>query len=302
MRCNSSDIEFPLTLGRDFVGTVVHRGLDIKNSEYKLGDKIWGVVPVHHSGCHSEFIAIDKSFVSKKPENLSDVDASAVLYAGLTAWSGLFLTGQLGGLLSAFCPEGGGRGKKVLVLGAAGGVGSLAIQMLQAECVDVVATCGPDAIPLIQNLGITKVIDYTSEDSDMMLVGESPYNIILDCAGKGSDYAAALPWTFGSYITFKSPVLKNFDDHGFVTGGLKNARDLINSNFTALNGNGTVKWGYFMPAPNGIQYLKKLAESRKLLPIIDSVFPYDSLPAAYQKVQNGHLRGKVVVDFTKSNE
>lgn len=302
MRCETSDIEFPLTFGRDFVGTVVHKGLDIKNGDYKVGDKVWGVVPVHHQGCHCEFVAIDKTYVTKKPENLSDVDASAVLYAGLTAWSGLFITGQLGGMLGALCNNGGGQGKKVLVLGATGGVGSLMIQMLQAEGAEVVATCGSDAVSLVQNLGITKVVDYTSEDSDTILTVESPYDLILDCAGKGAEYAGALPWTFGSYITFKSPLLKNFDAHGLVAGGLRNVRDLITSNVPAANGNGTVKWGYFMPTQSGIQYLKRLAERQKLLPIIDSTFSYDALPAAYQKVKDGHLRGKVVVDYTKGSQ
>lgn len=243
MRCESSGIEFPLILGRDFVGTVVHKGLDINNADYKLGDTVWGVVPVHQQGCHCEYVTIDKSYVSKKPQNLSDIDASAVLYAGLTAWSGLFISGQLGGILGALCSNGGGQGKKVLVLGAVGGVGTLAIQMLQAEGVEVVATAGTDAVPLLQNLGIVKAVDYTSADSDEILVGESPYDIILDCAGKGSDYATALPWTFGSYITFKSPLLKNFDAHGLVAGGFKNARDLIASNISAFDGNGVVKWG-----------------------------------------------------------
>lgn len=223
--------------------------------------------------------------------------------AGLTAWSGLFITGQLGGVLGALCSSGGrgGKGKKVLVLGGAGGVGTLAIQMLLAEGVEVVATCGSDAVPLINNLGVTKVVDYMSDDSNVALVSESPYDIILDCAGKGSEYATSLPWTFGSYITFKSPLLKNFDAHGLIAGGLKNARDLISSNLTKASGSGTVKWGYFMPSQSGIQYLSKLAESKKLLPIIDSTFSYAALPKAYQKVQDGHLRGKVVVDYTKSN-
>lgn len=298
MRCKSSDIEFPLILGRDFVGTVVHKGLEITNSDYKIGDKVWGVVPVHHQGCHCEYVTIDKSYVSKKPANLSDIDASAVLYAGLTAWSGLFITGQLGGIFGALCSNGGGHGKKVLVLGAAGGVGTLAIQMLQAEGVEVVATGSTDAVHLLQSLGINKVVDYTSIDSDANLIGDSPYDIILDCAGKGSDYATALPWNFGSYITFKSPLLKNFDAHGLVAGGLRNAKDLITSNISAFDGNGVVKWGYFMPSQNGIQYLKKLAEGKKLRPVIDSTFPYEALPEAYQKVQDGHLRGKVIVDFT----
>lgn len=278
----------------------MHKGLDVNNEDYRIGDKIWGVVPPHRQGCHCEYVAIDKSYVSKKPENLSYIDASAVLYAGLTAWSGLFITGQLGGVLGALCSNGGGKGKKVLVLGAAGGVGNLAIQMLLAEGVEVVATCGTDAVSLVQNLGISKVVDYTAADSETMLVGESPYDIILDCAGKGSEYASALPWTFGSYITFKSPLLKNFDEHGLISGGFINAKNLITSNLSALSGNGTVKWGYFVPAQHGIQYLKKLVEKEKLLPIIDSTYPYCALPQAYKRVQEGHLRGKVVVDFTKT--
>lgn len=300
MRGESSGIEFPLIFGRDFVGTVVHAGLDIKKNDYRVGDKIWGVVPVHRQGCHCEYVSIDQCYVSKKPQNLSDNDAAAVLYAGLTAWSGLYLTGQLGGIMGAFCSSGGGQGKKVLVLGAAGGVGSLAVQMLQAENVEVVATCSQDAVGIIQNLGVTKVVDYTSSDSDSILISESPYDIILDCAGKGSEYASSLPWTFDSYITFKSPLLKNFDSHGLVAGGLINARDIITSNISALNKGGNVKWGYFMPAQNGIHFLKKTAERSKLLPIIDSTFSYDALPDAYQKVQDGHLRGKVIVDFTKT--
>lgn len=298
MRCNKGGIEFPLTLGRDFVGTVVNKGLKINNEEYKVGDKVWGVVPVHHQGCHTDFISIDKCFVSKKPRNLSDLDASAILYAGLTAWSGLFVSGNLGGLSAPICGHGGGSGKKVLVLGGSGGVGSLAIQILLAENVDVVTTSSTDAVGMIQNLGVQKVVDYKSENSDALLVSESPYHIILDCAGKGTEYANTLPWMFNDYITFSSPLLKNFDNHGLISGSLMNLRSLVNSNLPRY-GEGNVKWGYFIPAQSGIKYLKNLAEKNKILPIIDSVFSYENLPEAYQKVMDGHLRGKVVIDYTK---
>ena len=207
-----------------------------------------------------------------KPENLSDIDASAVLYAGLTAWSGLFITGQLRSCLNAFNPLKGGRGKKVLVLGGAGGVGSLAIQMLIAEGAQVIVTCAPDAVDQMHNLGVDHVIDYSSENSDTELVMESPYDIILDCAGKGSEYAKQLPWTFGSYVTFKSPVLKNFDENGLISGGLMNAKDLIASQIPALNSNGLVKWGYFIPAANGIKYLKYLCEKNKVCFLILGMF------------------------------
>lgn len=151
---------------------------------------------------------------------------------------------------------------------------------------------------MMLNLGVSKVVDYTSEDSDVNMVSESPYDIILDCAGKGSEYAATLPWTFKDYITFNSPILKNFDAHRLISGGIRNATDLLSNNMTKLNNNGFVKWGYFLPAPNGIEYLKKLVENKKLLPIIDSVYSFENLPEAYQRVENGHLRGKVVIDYT----
>lgn len=61
--------------------------------------------------------------------------------------------------------------------------------------------------------------------------------------------------------------------------------------------NGLVKWGYFVPAPQGIAYLQKLAEKGKLLPIIEKVFPFDRTSDAYARVDEKHLRGKIVIDY-----
>ena len=80
MRCNK--IEFPLTLGREFVGTIVNKGMGVGNSELKIGDKVWGVVPFHQQGSHAEYIKVQKFFVSEKPKNLEDIEAATVLYAG----------------------------------------------------------------------------------------------------------------------------------------------------------------------------------------------------------------------------
>lgn len=63
LRCNQDSIEFPLTLGRDFSGTVVNKGMAVRNS-IQLNDKVWGVLPIHRNGCHSEFVAVDADYVS----------------------------------------------------------------------------------------------------------------------------------------------------------------------------------------------------------------------------------------------
>lgn len=62
IRC-SSDIEFPLTLGRDFCGVVTRKGMGVR-ANIQIGDVVWGVVPLHRNGCHAEYVAVDASCVS----------------------------------------------------------------------------------------------------------------------------------------------------------------------------------------------------------------------------------------------
>ena len=97
--------------------------------------------------------------VAHKPKDLECIDAAAILYAGLTAWSGLFWAGQMVGSLGALTSRGGGRGKRVCILGATGGVGSIAVQIVKAECGEIVATCATDATSQIKALGADYVID-----------------------------------------------------------------------------------------------------------------------------------------------
>ncbi|XP_055545478.1 reticulon-4-interacting protein 1 homolog, mitochondrial isoform X2 [Wyeomyia smithii] len=271
MRCKSS-IEFPLTLGRDFCGEIVQKGLSVSSRDLELGDEVWGVVPLHHQGCHADYVVVERYCLSKKPASLNRIDASAILYAGLTAWSGLYITGHLGGVLGAISHVGGGRGKKVLVLGASGGVGTLTIQMLAAEGVEVFATCASDAIDLVQNIGANYVFDYNEPGHVQDLANAGRFDIVLDCANKGTEYGTSIPWKFDQYITFNSPVLKNIDENGFATGMCQNALNIVRNNVASVSAQkGLIKWGYFAPAPQGIAFLQRLVEKGKLLPIVEKM-------------------------------
>ncbi|XP_055381929.1 reticulon-4-interacting protein 1 homolog, mitochondrial [Condylostylus longicornis] len=300
LRCNREGIEFPLTFGREFTGVIAQKGMGICK-DLQVGDEVWGVVPIQRQGSHSEYTVVPDFCLSRKPVNLNHIEAGCLLYAGLTAWSGLFISGQLGGVAGALncgntCSQ--SNTKKVLVLGASGGVGSIAIQILRAENSTVIATCSTDAIPLVKNLGAQHVIDYSDQTQLKQLADFSPYDIILDCAGLGPKYAGHFDWQFKSFVTFSSPLLKNVDESGIGLGMLKNFIELIESNSKTLSlRQGCVKWGYFVPAPQGIEYLKKLIERKKLLPQIDSTFNFENTKEAYEKVSHGHLRGKVVIDF-----
>lgn len=190
---------------------------------------------------------------------------------------------------------GGGKGKSVCILGASGGVGTIAVQMMKAEKVNITATCSTNAMPLVRRLGADNVIDYTAANATEQFRGLS-FDIILDSAGQGAEYANKLPWQFSEYITLFPPLLRNIDSNGIVVGSLESLHSLLNNNLETLSRrNGFIMWGIFTPAPQGIEYLTNLAEAGKLKPIIDTVYEFKDMKAAYQKVIKGHLRGKVIV-------
>lgn len=291
LRCNRDNIEFPLTLGREFSGTIIQKGMGC-SSHIKTGDLVFGVVPPWRMGCHAEYVVVSESCVckpfiysnfleyeiqqkyklfffdlqvSKKPDNISVLESGGVLYAGLTAWSGLFISGLLGGVEGALTAHGGGRGKRVLVLGAAGGVGTSAIQILNAENVSVIASCSTDAIEIVKRLGVDHVIDYTNQEQINDFSSFGPYDIILDCTGQGPEYAEKFNWSYKNYVTFSSPFLKNIDNNGLGLGMYENLKDIIDINTKSIiTKKGVVKWGYFLPAPNGITYLSNLIKRKKV--------------------------------------
>lgn len=296
MRCQGSSIEFPLTLGREFCGILVQKGMSV---DIPLGQRVWGVVPVQSTcGSHAEYVAVSDNCLSLAPKNLNDEEAASVLYAGLTAWSGLYLTANIGGICGALSADGGGNQKRILVLGGSGSVGSLAIQILKAQGAHVLATCSEDAKELVKNLGTDIVVDYNNSIEMDELHSFAPYDVVLDCSGQGPQGAEHLKFSYKQFVTFSSPLLKNIDKSGLGLGIFKNFSNIVETNLKAIaNQKGLIKWGFFTPAPQGIALLKQLAEREKLLPIIDSSFKFDQLPKAFERVQNGHLRGKVVINI-----
>ncbi|KAH8412788.1 hypothetical protein KR009_005737 [Drosophila setifemur] len=300
MRCQPGEgIEFPLTLGREFCGELVQKGMgvDTCKGSLSLGARVWGVVPLQSSaGAHAEYVAVPSYCLARAPEELDDSEAASVLYAGLTAWSGLYITGGLGGPCGAVTSSGGGASKRVLVLGGSGGVGSLAIQILKSQKVQVLATCSENAVEMVRNLGADFVVDYNNSEAMEELSKYAPYDIVLDCAGQGGQKASESNFDYRQYITFSSPLLANIDKQGLGLGAIRNIVDLIQTNVSSVSQRGgLVKWGFFSPAPQGIEFLQRLVEQRKLIPQIDSSYEFADLPKAFERMRSGHLRGKIVV-------
>uniref|UniRef100_A0A1B6CS42 Enoyl reductase (ER) domain-containing protein n=1 Tax=Clastoptera arizonana TaxID=38151 RepID=A0A1B6CS42_9HEMI len=286
-------LEFPMTLGRDFTGEIVGKGNAV-SKHFKIGDVVFGVQPPHKQGCHAQYVIADYNLIHHKPENLSIVDASCMLYTGLTAWSALQITGEL-----CILPP---KGRRILVIGASGGVGTISVQLLKAWEADVVATCRTDAVSLLKSLGVDNIIDYTQPEAMENIKSAGKYDIILDAAGlqetEFPQYIECLKdWNFAKFITLKSPLLKNTDTYGILQGMVRNAAELILPNIMmgALAKGSTLRWGYFMPINRGIKEISRLLETKQIIPVVESVMNVTELPAAYERMKNGHLRGKVVL-------
>lgn len=294
------DAELPLRLGRDFCGEIVYRGVGV-DRRLGRGEMVWGVVPPHHVGCHAEMVLVHEDHVRLRPGNFTTEQAAVVPYAGLTAWSGLFLSGDLGGCGGTAKKA---AGKKVLILGGSGGVGTMAVQICRAENCHVVATGSANAEEMLRSLGADDFIDYSGEGYVNQVTTMGPWDVILDCAGRGTDYANVHGWQYKNYITFSSPLLKNIDAEGLLGGGLKSVQEMVTANCRfipkegrVVNGaQGAVKWGYFVAHPRGMEYLRKLSERGQLKPVISHRVPFRDLPKAFQLLRDGHLRGKILVN------
>jgi NADPH:quinone reductase-like Zn-dependent oxidoreductase len=146
----SSQVKFPLVLGRDFSGTVAAVGDGV--ADIKIGDDVFGVLDAGREGTYCEKIAIRAAIVAKKPPALSHVDAAALALIGLTAIISVEDTLKLE------------RGETILIQGGAGGVASFAIQLAKHIGARVITTTSAGNIDYVRSLGPDEIIDYNAQD------------------------------------------------------------------------------------------------------------------------------------------
>jgi NADPH:quinone reductase-like Zn-dependent oxidoreductase len=139
----------PLTLGSDLSGTVEAVGPGI--AAFAPGDAVFGVTNPHFIGAYAEFAIASAGMVSRKPDNLSDIAAASVPVVAVTARQALFEEADLT------------RGQAVLIHGAAGNVGSYAVQLARRAGLRVIATASAQVKADVLSLGADEVIDYRSE-------------------------------------------------------------------------------------------------------------------------------------------
>jgi NADPH:quinone reductase-like Zn-dependent oxidoreductase len=253
--------------GWDVAGTVEALGANIKG--FLPGDQVMGTA----EGSFAEIVIAQPDKLVAKPAGLSFEQAAAVPISGTTALRAVRDKGKVQ------------PGQTVLVIGAAGGVGSLAVQIAKAFGGKVTAVCSTSKADLVRSIGADDVIDYTRDDFPD---GSRRWDVALDTAGR-----RPLSKLRRALTPKGTLVIVGGDGGGRWTGGFFRGmlRAPLVSPFVGqkLGGlNSIVKQGDLVA-------IKALIEAGKVTPVIDRTYPLVEAPDAIRYLAEGHARGKIVI-------
>jgi NADPH:quinone reductase-like Zn-dependent oxidoreductase len=254
--------------GLDVAGTVEAVGASV--TELRPGDEVMGTAA---GGSFADLTFAKRDKLVPKPARLTFEEAAAVPVSGVTALQALRDKGRVQ-------PE-----QAVLIIGAAGGVGTLAVQIAKAFGARVTGVCSTSKMDLVRSIGADDVIDYTLED---FAGGRRRWDLIVDTAGRRS-----LSHLRRALAPRGTLVIVGGDGGGRWTGGfLRGAlRAPVLSLFVGQKLHGLIS----TENQQDLQALRELIETGKVMPVIDRTYPLIEAPDAIRYLAEGHPRGKVVV-------
>lgn len=275
--------EFPLILGRDFSGTVIDVGSGVR--DVLPGDEVYGAQEIHRNGALADYICVDLGSISHKPKTLSHLEAASLPYVTLTTLNALR---QFSGLK---------KGIRVLLLGGSGGIGTFAIQYLKSKGAYVAVTCNPSATKLCLSLGADECFDYTSSDYEQLLLEEPRFDGIFDIVGANSlNWARHYLKSNGIYSSLVSPIIENTDSMGIVLGLSAAAGSYLKSYL--VNRDIQLAWPMFSSGRLGLLEVAKMVDNGSINPVVQKIFDFANVPAAFELVSTGKCKGKVVINVS----
>ncbi|MEK7426153.1 MAG: NAD(P)-dependent alcohol dehydrogenase [Actinomycetota bacterium] len=252
--------------GVDMAGVVERVGADV--TAFRTGDRVFGGA----RGAFAELVAVAAKDVVAVPEKLSFEEAAALPVAAVTALQGLR---DQGGLRA---------GQSVLINGAAGGVGTYAVQIAKAMGADVTGVCSTGNVELVRSLGADRVIDYTVDD---FTADGRRFDIFLDNIGNRSlaDCRRVLAPT-GVYVIVGAP------KKGKLLGPLKR---VLAAKVRFVLSRRRAAWFIASETPDELRALVAMTEDGKLRSVIDRRYPLTDTAEAIAYQAQGHARGKVII-------
>ena len=265
--------------GTDVAGIVESVGKDV--TRFGPSDEVFGETHMKHQwrngGAFAEYVSVPQDALALKPKGISFEQAAAVPTSGFIALHNL----QSGEPIQP--------GQRVLINGAGGGVGSIAVQLAKAYGAYVTGVDSTSKLAMIHSLGADQIIDYTQEDFTQ---GDDRYDLIFDVASTLSLSTCKRKLTpKGVYI------LIGHDHFGNATGRIFGSLPRV-LKLMALSPFVSQLPNLSFSIPNNkdiMDILAKFLETGKLTPIIDRAYPLKEVPEAMRRLQGGCARGKIII-------
>ena len=246
----------PRVLGRDVAGVIAASGSGVRQPV--VGDAVFAMLPRDWGG-YAEYVTLAASLCAPKPGRIDFIHAAAVPLAGLTAWQGLFDHGRLE------------AGKTVLITGAAGGVGHLAVQFAKARGATVYATVAAEDLGFIRELGADRAIDHVKQRVDEAF---DEVDLVLDLiGGETQERSWAVVKRGGTMVSVLSAPSE------------ERARTL------------DARAKVFMAQPNveELREIGRLIDTGTVRPYVLATFPLTEAASAHERAEKTHTRGKIVL-------
>lgn len=247
----------PLTLGWDVSGVVEETGPGV--ARLKKGDAIYAHPDMARDGAYAEFMVVRESEAALKPRSLGHVQAAAVPLAGLVAWQALYDTAQLQ------------KGQTVLIHGAAGGVGTLAVQLAKARGAYVIATASARNHAYLRLLGADQVLDYHTTRFEEVVSG---VDVVLDPIGEDTLARSFRVLKRGGVLV---SLVEEPPQEKARAYGVRAVHVFVH------------------PSAQQLTELARLIDAGRLAPHVSDVLPLADARRAHERGQSGHARGKLVL-------
>jgi NADPH:quinone reductase-like Zn-dependent oxidoreductase len=249
--------KLPLILGGDIAGTVAAVGDGVEN--FQQGDAVYGMTLSTLSGGYAEYAVAKADAIAPKPESLNFEEAAAIPIGALTAWQAMFDVANLS------------SGQKILITGASGGVGSMAVQLAKAKGAFVIGTASGKNEQFVRDLGADEFVDYTKQNFEEVV---TDVDVVFDTVGNDTQERAFQTLKQGGFLVSSAgtPSAEKAQELGVTAAFVfckSNAQQLAQINSLIAEGKLKIH----------IQTLLPLAEAKK----------------AHQLSQSGRTRGKIVL-------
>ena len=245
-------LQFPWTPGLEGSGVV--EAVGTKVTAFKKGDEVYG----RFAGAYAEYIVVKTNELFSKPESLTFEEAASIPVGALTAWAAVIDTAKVG------------AGQRVLVHGAAGGVGLYVVQLARWKGAQVTGTASAGNLEFVRSLGAEAVIDYQSTRFETVL---HDMNVVIDTVGGDlAERSFQVLRPGGIYVTVAGRVA---EDAGKA------------QNVTAMSVGRA-------PAET-LKQISELIEAGRIKPAVGKVFPLADASRAHELSQTGHGRGRIIL-------